>query len=195
VEKLADQIGERLRGARERAGLSVEDVVFRTHFTHNVIEALEDGDFSVFSSPTYAKSFLKQYSDFLNVDAYQWIDSLQPAPFVAGETARSLLDVASPKKDEKPPEPGISNGWLSALGILAFSIGMIYVAMRSYDFFEARFGGEVTANGPKKEAVDIEINPAPPEIPAKQSSVESPPKKPDDELSKPPPRAIIVRDP
>ena len=60
VDELADQIGELLRQARENADLVVDDVVFQTRIPKSVVEALEAGDFSVFSSPTYARSFLSQ---------------------------------------------------------------------------------------------------------------------------------------
>lgn len=193
MENLANEIGGHLREARGLAGLSVDDVVFRTRIPGTVIVALEEGNFAAFSSPTYAKSFLKQYSDFLNVNACVWIDSLEPAPFVAGEIARPLWDTASPKKEEKAPEPGSSNGWLSALSVMAFSFGMVYVAMKGYDFFEARFGGEVISSGTKKELVEKAARPTSPEIPSKLATGSPPPKKTDDEISQPPPRAIIVR--
>lgn len=193
VENLGDQIGTRLRQAREQAGLSVEDVVFRTQLPRTVIVALEDSDFTVFSSPTYAKSFLSQYSNFLSVDAYVWIDALQPAPFVASEAARSFLEVVGPKTAEKTTEPTSSSGLLSALSILVFSFGMIYAAMKGYDFFEARFGRESISNLPGKNAGGEDVRQKSTEISSKLATGKSPPKKADDELSQPPPRAIIVR--
>ena len=91
VEDISDQIGERLRMAREKAGLGVDDIVYRTHMPRSVVLALESADFSVFSSPVYAKSFLYQYSEFLNVDACLWLDALEPAGFVAREDGGDAL--------------------------------------------------------------------------------------------------------
>jgi cytoskeletal protein RodZ len=46
VEYLSDQIGEELRGARESAGWSVDDVALKTRIPRSVIEALEEADFN-----------------------------------------------------------------------------------------------------------------------------------------------------
>ena len=38
---------------------------------------MEESDYSIFPSPTYARSFLSQYSEFLEVDAHDWIDAFE----------------------------------------------------------------------------------------------------------------------
>lgn len=194
VENLSDQIGERLQKTRELAGLSVDDVMFRTHIPKAVIVALEEGDFTVFSSPTYAKSFLSQYSEFLNVDAGLWLDALQPAPFIAGEIVRPVWEATSQKKEEPAPERASSNGWLSAVSVLAFTVGMVYAAMRGYEFFETRFAGEINPSAAKKVEEKLPVqSPSPQVTPKLVVETFTPAKQQDEELSRPPPRAIIVR--
>ena len=51
------------------------------------LEALEDSDYSIFPSPTYARSFLAQYSEFLEVDAHEWI-----AAFETGDVLSNVND-------------------------------------------------------------------------------------------------------
>jgi cytoskeletal protein RodZ len=190
VEKIPDQIGERLVRAREKAGLTVEDVEFRTRIPHTVIEALEAADFSVFSSPTYAKSFLSQYSDFLNVEAGVWLDALQPASFVADDLVSPLWVAARSEREEGPHEHAVANGWFSAVILLVVTSGLVMAAMKGYAYLEARLDKEPKRNEEMRES---EKAPAPVNPPKPVESLEPVVKKPEDELAQPPPRAIIVR--
>lgn len=61
-------IGETLAEARREAGLSIEDVAHETHIHATTIRNIELDDLSMFPSVTYARSFISQYADFLDVD-------------------------------------------------------------------------------------------------------------------------------
>jgi cytoskeletal protein RodZ len=190
VEELTDHIGERLSKARERAGLTVDDIIFRTRIPRSVVEALEAGDFSIFSSPTYAKSFLSQYSAFLNVDAQLWLDALEPAAFVAGEFTGPLWKAANPSREEPAAaRQASSGGFVSALTMLAATCGLIFMAMKGYEFFEARFGVELS---PEKATDEAPAAPVPPTAVTRQEKIPEIQEK-KEELPPPPPRAIIVR--
>lgn len=194
VDEFSDQIGGRLREAREHADLSVEDVQFRTRIPKSVIVSLEAGDFSVFSSPTYAKSFLSQYSGFLNVEATLWLDALEPASFISGDNVTPLWKTADSKPDERASVPAQSSGWLSTLILFGVTCGLVFAAIKGYEFFETRFENETKATEAKKED-------APPVQKSSQAALtpkiaENP--KPfahpsTEDLVIPPPRAIIVR--
>jgi cytoskeletal protein RodZ len=159
VDEFSDQIGGKLRQAREIAALSVDDVIFQTRIPRSVITALEAGDFSVFSSPTYAKSFLAQYSAFLRVEAGLWLDALQPADFISGENVTQLWKDNHEKRTERRPEVSPTGGWKSALGLLGLTCGVVFAAVKGYEFFDKRLGSETqpTAASPQEE-----ISPSPP---------------------------------
>ncbi|MBT8045138.1 MAG: helix-turn-helix domain-containing protein [Verrucomicrobiae bacterium] len=70
-------IGEQLRKARENKGLELKDVSHTTRIPLATLSALEESDYSIFPSPTYARSFLSQYSEYLDVDAHDWIDAFE----------------------------------------------------------------------------------------------------------------------
>lgn len=183
-----EQIGGRLKSARTASGLSVEDVVFRTHLPRSVVEALEAEDFSAFASPVYAKSFLAQYSDFLNVDAEPWLDALQPGSFVPAGALQPLLEVPDLPAVEKSHARESRGGWFPILGLLALSAALVFAAIKIFDFFEARFAGE---RHPAAETMPASQSPP---APPKNASLKKPVfEKEDEELGKPPPRAIIVR--
>ena len=195
MKELQEEIGERLLAARNMAGLTLDDVTFQVRIPRSVIEALEAGDFSVFPGPTYAKSFLSQYSDFLNVDATLWLDALQPAPFIVGEIARPFVEDAGAKNEVGIPERGVASGWFAGVGVLVLSCGLVYLAIRSYDYFEARLGGTpnvVNIVNPSNSTF-VPVKSASPQAAPDSVAAQVIPKKPDDDFSAPPPRAIIVR--
>jgi len=65
---LSKRVGAILREAREQRKLSIKDVARETNITPKYVEALEAEDYSHFPGETYALGFLRNYSDFLNLD-------------------------------------------------------------------------------------------------------------------------------
>lgn len=76
-------IGQVLRTAREARGLTFLDVSHETRIPPNRLQQLEDDNFAAFGSMAYAKSFLKNYSRYLGVDASEVVDGL-PVPVLGG---------------------------------------------------------------------------------------------------------------
>ena len=64
----AVDIGERLRQAREKKGLTIEQAQKQTRIHSTVLTALEDGRCDDILTPNYVKSFLKEYSSYLGFD-------------------------------------------------------------------------------------------------------------------------------
>ena len=184
-----EHIGARLRAARQAAGLSVEDVSFRTQLPRSVLLALEGEDFSTFASPVYAKSFLMQYSDFLNVDAHPWLDAIEPGSFVAGDQlGRGVEAPEFPLAETGLDEARRGGGW-PVFGWLALSAAVVFAAIQGYKFFEVRFAEET-------RPAPVENVPA--MMPVPRVSERSFGRKPgvereDEESSNAPPHAIIVR--
>ena len=68
------QIGKTLRATREECPLAVEDATHQTRIPAKIIRALESDDYSFFSSATYARSYLSQYSRYFEIDPSPWLD-------------------------------------------------------------------------------------------------------------------------
>ena len=83
-------IGERLIGAREQRGLSLEDAERDTRISRRYLQALEDERFDVIPAPVYARGFLRSYSQYLGVET---------APLLA----RFPQDTPSPGSPARPP--------------------------------------------------------------------------------------------
>jgi len=62
------EIGSSLREARERRGLRLVDVEAQTRIRARFLEALENEQFAALPAGPYARSFLREYADFLGLD-------------------------------------------------------------------------------------------------------------------------------
>lgn len=63
------EIGNTLREARIRKGLSIKDVESITKIRSRYLEALEEDDFSVLPGPAFVAGFLRTYAGLLKLDA------------------------------------------------------------------------------------------------------------------------------
>ncbi|MCC6905122.1 MAG: helix-turn-helix domain-containing protein, partial [Anaerolineae bacterium] len=101
-------LGEMLSQAREGRGYSLDEVEIRTRIRVKYLQALETGDLSVLPSPTHAKGFLRNYAQFLGLDA-----NAVAAQFgvIIGEVPRSVTQsTAEPSAPPDTPAPVVSTG-------------------------------------------------------------------------------------
>jgi len=74
-----EELGSRIRSAREEQGLSIEDLHVRTKIRQRIIEAIEEGNLSVIpGGQVYIKGFIRTLADELNLDYPELIATLQP---------------------------------------------------------------------------------------------------------------------
>lgn len=76
-------IGQQLKIARESRRLALSDVAHFTRIPVVRLQQLEDDNYAAFGSMAYAKSFLKAYSRFLELDASGTLEAL-PRPVAGG---------------------------------------------------------------------------------------------------------------
>ncbi|MCB1276573.1 helix-turn-helix domain-containing protein [Prosthecobacter sp.] len=76
--------GQKLKETRELRGLSIEDASFETRIPVQRLRLLESGNLAAFGSMTYARSFIRRYSDYLEVDASEVLEDL-PEGVLGGE--------------------------------------------------------------------------------------------------------------
>ncbi len=63
-------LGERLRQAREKMGLSIDQVAEQTFIMKRHLQALEQNDFEHLPQPTFARGFAVNYGRFLGLDTH-----------------------------------------------------------------------------------------------------------------------------
>lgn len=61
------KVGDILKKRRIEKNLTLEDIERRTKIRKKFLQAIENDDYSLFSSSTYLRGFIKNYSDFLNL--------------------------------------------------------------------------------------------------------------------------------
>jgi cytoskeleton protein RodZ len=69
-------VAEQLRAAREAQKLTVQQIADATKIRTDHINALENGDFSVFSAPIYIRGSVKNYATRLKLDVPQIMAAL-----------------------------------------------------------------------------------------------------------------------
>jgi cytoskeletal protein RodZ len=120
----ADQsLGRFLVAARERRGLTAEDVVRETRLAAHYVRMMETNDYSKISDQLYLVPFLRRYASFLELDqddvALRFVREVQHAE--SGPAARLDRPLVS--------EPGRHRGWAGAvlvIGLLATAAGVYF---------------------------------------------------------------------
>lgn len=69
-------IGQTLKAARESRGMSLHDASHETRIPAAKLHLLEQDNYAAFGSMTYARAFLRRYSQFLKVDATEILNGL-----------------------------------------------------------------------------------------------------------------------
>lgn len=86
------EIGNILREARIRKGLSIKDVSDATKIRSKYLEGLEQDDYEVLPGPTYAKAFLRSYAAFLKLDADALVEEYRHSHELRREESRALRE-------------------------------------------------------------------------------------------------------
>jgi len=134
-----EQIGPKLRDAREAAGLDLAEAARQARVPTAAAAALEEENFSHFDSPVYAKSFLLQYSEFLKVDAKTWLDALEPGSFMA--SGALLKGPETPTRRVAAQEQQsveTRGGGLAVIILLLVTAAIVYGVIKGFEFFESR---------------------------------------------------------
>jgi cytoskeleton protein RodZ len=69
-----NQLGERLREARESQGISISQAAVETRILQRYLIALEDGDYQHLPGDVYARGFIRNYAEYLGLPAEELIE-------------------------------------------------------------------------------------------------------------------------
>lgn len=180
---MEESLGKSLRRAREASGITVDDAVHRAKLPRAVVEALEADDFGFFTSPLYARSFLRQYGEYVHLDVTQWIDDLVPTALIDSEAVEAFIDLSDSEpmpsawKIVKTKDSGGSA--MAAVWMILITGGLILGGMEFYKTLDDKLS--TPAPSPPQAATPVPLPPAAPEEkPVATTGLE------------PPKRAIIV---
>ncbi|GEP41869.1 helix-turn-helix domain-containing protein [Brevifollis gellanilyticus] len=85
-------IGQTLKASREARGLSLPDVAYKTRIPVSRLVLLEQDNYAALGGMTYARSFLRHYSQFLGVDASEMLHDLPSGVLGGPRDYRYLLE-------------------------------------------------------------------------------------------------------
>lgn len=125
-------VGQSIRAARERKGLSTAAVASTTRILLGAIEAIEADDFSTLPSPVYVRGFVRSVAVVLDMNVEQTLVAFDrqvsmPGP---GEGDEDVSIALSYGADEvEAPRPPIKWGAGLAAAILLVVVGMFLVGV------------------------------------------------------------------
>ncbi|MEO0413674.1 MAG: helix-turn-helix domain-containing protein [Verrucomicrobiota bacterium] len=130
-------IGKSLTEAREDLALEIDEIASKTKIRAEFIEGMEADDFSSFASTTYAISFLKKYSQFLDVDPSDTVEELQSGLTQKLDSGKSQvkenlrasnpLSMGGTNRVRKPNKRGNSFFLSAILVLLAGGMTVFYI--------------------------------------------------------------------
>jgi cytoskeletal protein RodZ len=153
-------VGERLRAAREKKKLSLEDIATQTRIPLRHLENLEASDWSKLPAPTYTIGFAKSYASAIGLDRTEIGDDLR------AEMGGQRFDAGSPEVFEPADPARTMPRWLvlSAIGaIVLLVVVMTWLNNRSLEPEAATPAPEATTTAPVQQAGPVQTQPAQPQ--------------------------------
>ena len=136
------RIGDALRSARERRGLTLADVQAQTKIRGRYLRALEAEEWDVLPSAAYAKGFLRTYARLVGIDGDALVDEYR-RQVEANLEPPHLLPFGDPVLEGREPPPGLEErrGWgrpfLAGITVAVLALALVLA-------IPAGLGGEKT---------------------------------------------------
>jgi cytoskeletal protein RodZ len=112
------QIGDSLREARARRGLSAEDVQKGIRIRERYLTALEEERWEMLPGEAYAKGFLRTYAEFLGLDGQLYVDE-----YNSRQRGRDEEPLLPESLASRPRMPGRALRTVAGALVLAAAVG------------------------------------------------------------------------
>ena len=154
-------IGDTLRKERERQRMTIQDVEDGTSIRASYIEAIEKGEYDKMPGRVYAKGFVKNYANFLNLNGEEIVKQFVAEVSPSAEVVEQVKDVTPEKKSTGFSVSGrrleienkfSANHLVAAIVAIAVLVGGIFYSMKDSST-------EIAQEDVKKTQ---EVKPAPP---------------------------------
>ena len=124
------EIGERLREARMRQRVDISEVEDATKIRAKYLRAIENEEFDLLPGPTFAKSFLRTYAEYLGLDARLLVEEYRVQHEPSPEEDNQHFAPAPPRRvrdyGRAPPGlPWLVGGAVAFLLVLFLVIGLV----------------------------------------------------------------------
>ena len=160
-------VGERLRVAREKKGLSLEDLAAQTRIPQRHLASIESGDWDNLPAPTYTIGFAKNYAAAVDLDRTEIGNQLREE--MGGQRfASNAADVFEPADPRRTMPKSLVIG--AILAVIVLVAVMSWLNSRSLEQNDVT--NEQTATSPQTTAAAVpQQAPAPAAAPAQGAVV------------------------
>ena len=142
------RLGEQLRQQRERMGLTLEQAAEDTRIREKFLVALENGDYQSLPGAVYTTGFLRNYAEYLNLDAGEQVALFQ-GERVAPEPQRTFRPMRPLVKRSFIFTPAVLVPIALLAGVLLFA-GYLY-----YQFSNFAVPPRIEISDPATDAVAL----------------------------------------
>lgn len=136
----AARIGHALKDAREKRSFTIDQVQKQTRIHATVLEALEGGRCDDMLTPTYVRSFLKKYAEYLGLDSRSILSEYSRERPAAHEQHAAIKSPVNPARQagSASPLPVLRYAAVSAAVILVIAAAWIGISKALTVFGKAR---------------------------------------------------------
>lgn len=158
VQSDVPRVGERLRAAREKSGLSLEDVAAQTRIPQRHLESLEASEWDKLPAPTYTVGFAKNYANAVGLDRAEIGEQLREE--MGGQRfTTSTTEVFEPADPARTMPKWLVLGAIVAVILLV--VVMSWLNRRSLNSQDnGAASSEVAANAPAAPTAPVAPKPA-----------------------------------
>lgn len=144
-------IGEVLRTAREKAGLSISDIAYRFKLGAQQVEFIESEQWDRLPGRTFIRGIVRSYARELHLDSEALLARLLVEPTVAEPVAKIVPDSTPAQPADVPKQTAPRDKLIVAGGLLVLLLAVLVYFLLPEDLFE---DAPVAANsaGPVVEA-------------------------------------------
>jgi len=165
AESSVPTVGERLRAAREKKKLTLEDIAAQTRIPQRHLESIENGDWEHLPAPTYTIGFAKSYASAVGLDRAEIGDQLREE--MGGQRFTSSQSEVIEAADPARTMPK----WLVISAVVAVIVLIIIMSVLNRRALEQPASNPPAASAPATPAAKPAQQPA---APAPAASAQGP---------------------
>src|SRR3954469_3792119 len=113
------EIGDQLREARMRSRIDINEVEAATKIRAKYLRALENEEWDLLPGPTFVKTFLRTYAEYLDLDARNLVEEYKQRYERPGtQDLKPLGPPVASRRRRRAPRPVITPGIVLVVGVL-----------------------------------------------------------------------------
>jgi cytoskeleton protein RodZ len=152
-------IGTTLQEARMRARIDISEVEAATKIRAKYLRAIENEEWDMLPGPTFVKSFLRTYADYLGIDGKLLVEEykLRHEPLPDQAELQAIGPPLGERRLRPPRPPRIPRGWLIGAAVAGLLVILVILGSIGNDN-----GSNPVATRPQRTTAKPKPRPAPP---------------------------------